>query len=71
MKHIKAQEIRNKTLEELFKLLFERKKELMNLRFQKANNILTNTSRSGVVKKDIAVIKTVVNENKKKLSNEG
>ena len=60
---MKASEIRKMSAEELDKQLVELKDELFKLRFQQAINQLDNPMRSNAVKKDIARIKTVQNEN--------
>jgi large subunit ribosomal protein L29 len=59
---MKATELRGLNARELEEALAEAKEELFNLRFQLATNQLDNTSRIGEVKKDIARIKTVMNE---------
>ena len=41
------------------------RKEALNLRFQKSSGQLENTSRISKVKKEIARIKTLINEKKK------
>lgn len=41
------------------------RKESLNLRFQKSSGQLENTSRISKVKKEIARIKTIINEKKK------
>ena len=48
--------------EDLIALLSEKKKELMNLRFQKSTQQLTNTSRVRFVKKEVAKILTAINK---------
>ena len=48
---------------ELESKLDDLKKELFNLRFQHAINQLDNPMRLKAVKKEIAVIKTVIREN--------
>lgn len=53
-------EFKGKGLDELTVLLGNFKKELFNLRFQKASGVLTNTSRVSVVRKNIARINTLV-----------
>ena len=60
---MKASEIRKMSDEELDKQLLELKDELFKLRFQQAINQLDNPMRINAVKKDIARIKTVQNEN--------
>ncbi|MEK7734961.1 MAG: 50S ribosomal protein L29, partial [Pseudomonadota bacterium] len=52
--------------DELKQLLGDLKKEQFNLRFQKASGQLENTARVGVVRRDIARIKPVMNEQKGK-----
>lgn len=60
---MKASEIRKMSAGELDKQLLELKDELFKLRFQQAINQLDNPMRINAVKKDIARIKTVQNEN--------
>ena len=55
-------EIRNMSSEELVKKLKELKEELFNLRFQNAINQLENPHKIADVKKDIARVKTILNE---------
>ena len=59
---MKASEIREMSAAELEKKLQELKEELFNLRFQHAVNQLDNPMRISAVNKDIARIKTVLNE---------
>ena len=59
---MKAEEIRNKTTEELNKELISLKEELFKLRFRNATNQLENPAQINLVKKDIARIKTVIRE---------
>jgi large subunit ribosomal protein L29 len=66
---MQADELRELTLDELNEELAAAKAELFNLRFQLATNQLTNTSRLGEVRKDIARIRTVARE--KALTEEG
>ena len=54
------EDLKNKSVEELYADLVAAKKELFNLRFQNATNQLENTSRIKEVKKNIARIKTVL-----------
>ena len=61
---MKASEIREMSPAELEKKLQDLKEELFNLRFQHAINQLENPMRIGAVKKDIARIKTILNESK-------
>ena len=57
---MKANEINNRTADELNSKLAELKQELFNLRFQHAVNQLENPMRLKAVKKDIARVKTVI-----------
>ena len=59
---MKANEIREKTNEELAKELNELKKELFKLRFQHATNQLDNPMKIREVKKSIAQVKTIIRE---------
>ena len=60
---MKAQELREKSAEELKSELLSLKKEQFNLRFQQANGQLENTARQRQVRRDIARIKTVLSAN--------
>lgn len=57
---MKANEIKDMTVDELNSKLAELKKELFNLRFQHAVNQLENPKRLQAVKKDIARVKTFI-----------
>lgn len=59
---MKAAEIRNYTDDELKKLLEEKKKQLMDLRFQHAMGQLRNTAQIEEVRRDIARIRTILRE---------
>ena len=59
---MKASEIRKLSAGELDAKLLELKDELFKLRFQQAVNQLDNPMRISAVKKDIARIKTILNE---------
>ena len=59
---MKANEIREKTNEELARELSELKKELFKLRFQHATNQLDNPMKIREVKKSIAQVKTIIRE---------
>ena len=59
---MKYNEIKKKTKDELVDLLRDLKKESYNLRFQKKNGQLDKTGRIDHVKKDIARIKTKMND---------
>ena len=59
---MKAQELRDKTPDQLRDQLASLKKEAFNLRFQKATGQLENTSRMQVVRRDAARVKTVLTQ---------
>ncbi len=63
MKNLK--ELRNINEKDLKNKITDFRKESLNLRFQKTSGQLENTSRISKVKKEIARIKTVINEKKK------
>lgn len=57
-----AQELRDKTPDQLREQLTALKKEAFNLRFQQATGQLENTARMRAVRRDAARVKTVLNE---------
>ena len=59
---MKTAELRDKNELELNQLLKDLKDELFNLRFQHAINQLENPHKIADVKKDIARVKTLLNE---------
>jgi len=59
---VKTTDIRKMSAEELNKKLKDLKEELFNLRFQNAINQLDNPHKIADVKKDIARVKTILNE---------
>ena len=59
---MKAEEVRQKTDDELSDQLGDLQKEAFNLRFQQASGQLENTTRVREVRRDIARIKTVLHE---------
>ena len=61
---MKASELREKTPKELNDSLQELFKEQFNLRMQKGTGQLSRPSRMNQVRKEIARIKTVLNEQK-------
>ena len=66
---MKASEIREMSRDQMIQKLDDLRAELFNLRFQLAINQLENPMRISAVKKDIARLKTVLTENKKKSAN--
>ena len=61
-KAVKAEELRGKTPDQLRDSLVSLKKEAFNLRFQQATGQLENTARFNAIRKDVARIKTVLNQ---------
>ena len=59
---MKAQDLRDKTPDQLREELASLKKEAFNLRFQQATGQLESTARMRTVKRDVARVKTILNE---------
>lgn len=59
---MKAEELKGKTPDQLRDSLVALKKEAFNLRFQAATNQLENTARIRAVRRDVARIRTVLNQ---------
>jgi len=59
---MKAQELKQKTPDQLRDDLLALKKEAFNLRFRQATGQLENTARMNAVRKDVARIKTVLTQ---------
>ena len=59
---MKAQELKAKTPEQLQEELVALKKEAFNLRFQQATGQLESTARMRSVRRDVARVKTVLNQ---------
>ena len=57
-----AQELREKSPDQLREQLESLKKESFNLRFQAATGQLENTSRVRAVRREAAQVKTILNE---------
>ena len=57
-----AQELRDKTPDQLREELSNLKKEAFNLRFQQATGQLENPARMRSVKRDVARVKTVLTQ---------
>ena len=57
-----AQDLRDKTPDQLRDQLVQLKKEAFNLRFQQATGQLENTARMRVVKRDATRVLTILNE---------
>ncbi len=59
---MRAADLRQKSADELRDEVMSLRKESFNLRFQKATGQLENTARVRQVRRDIARIKTILNE---------
>jgi len=59
---MKAEDLRTKTVDELTDQLNDLAKEAFNLRFQKASGQLENTAQVRAVRRDMARVKTVLNQ---------
>ena len=59
---MKAEDLRAKTVDELNDEIDNLAKEAFNLRFQKASGQLENTARVRAVRRDMARVKTVLNQ---------
>ncbi len=59
---MKIQEMREKTIDELSKVIIDCKKELFDLRLQKTLNKLEDTSKIEKARKTVAKAKTVIAE---------
>ncbi len=57
-----ASELRDQTPDQLREKLTDLKKEAFNLRFQQATGAMENTARMRQVRRDVARVKTVLNE---------
>lgn len=62
---MKAQDVRDMSVDQLNDKLVDLKKEQFNLRFQRATGQLENTARVREVRKDIARVKTIAAEKAK------
>lgn len=67
---MKASELRGKSVEELEFDLIDLRKEQFNLRFQRGTDQLADIAKFSQVRKDIARIKTVLNEKSRQQSQE-
>lgn len=57
-----AKELKSKTPDQLKDQLVALKKEAFNLRFQQATGQLENTARMRAVRRDVARVKTILNQ---------
>ena len=63
---MKLEDLKNKSLDQLQSSLVEFKKEAFNLRFQKANGQLDNTSRVRIVRRTVARSMTLMKQKAQK-----
>ena len=68
---MKAEDLRSKTVDELNDSLNGLAKEAFNLRFQQSSGQLENTSRVRAVRRDIAQIKTILNQKARETASQG
>ena len=61
-KRMKAQDLMSKTPDQLKDQLVALKKEAFNLRFQQATGQLESTARMRAVRRDVARVKTILNQ---------
>jgi large subunit ribosomal protein L29 len=59
---MKASDLKDLSVEELEARLVETKEELFNLRFQNATGQLDNYKRLGILRRDVARLKTILRE---------
>ena len=64
MKKFKIEEVNNMEIVDINNKIQELKKQLLDLRFQLATGNLENTAEIKSVKINIAILKTVLNQNK-------
>ena len=60
-----AEELRSKSADELVKLILDLRKEQFNARFQKAQGALENTAQVRKNRREIARVKTILNEKRR------
>jgi len=59
---MKAEELKGKSADEMKKMLLDKRKEQFNLRFQLSGGQLENTAQMRTLRRDIARIKTMMNQ---------
>lgn len=59
---MKAQEYRERTLEELREMQHDLKQDIFNLKFQHATGQLDDVSRMAQTRRDLARVKTIIRE---------
>lgn len=68
---MKTSEIRQLTTDEIKTKLVDTRNELMNLRFQIVTGQLTDTSRLKTIRREIAVLETILREHELGIVSEG
>ena len=68
---MKAPELREKTDDELVQLMNERTDDLMHFRLQMASGVVDNVRSSREARREIARIKTILNERKRAAATAG
>ena len=61
---MKKEDLKGKSADELKKMLLEARKEQFNLRFQQSGGQLENTAQMRKIRRNIARIKTMMNQQK-------
>ena len=61
---MKAEELKGKSVDELKKLLLEKRKEQFNLRFQHSGGQLENTAQMRKLRREVAQVKTFITQSK-------
>jgi large subunit ribosomal protein L29 len=67
---MKPSEIRDLKIEEVQTKLADSREELMKLRFQQVTGQLTDSSRLRILRRDIARMMTIINEDQAKVEGE-
>lgn len=67
MKKLKMSDVMNLSVEEIKQQIIDLKRESLDLRVQLATGNLENTARIKSVKKNIAILKTALNQKEKDL----
>jgi large subunit ribosomal protein L29 len=68
---MKPEEIRKMSVEEMQGKVSDMREELMKLRFQQVTGQITDTSRLRLLRRDIARMETILNEQTRNMNQEG
>ncbi len=63
---MKIEDLKGKSADELKKMLLESRKEQFNVRFQHSGGQLDNTAQMRKIRRNIARIKTIINQQQEK-----